>query len=101
MLETTVWYVALELEGAATALTREPPLAQQRFELTATLRAANVSLMALAPGARVSLPHNFLCCGVSLPNQTEHIHVLSHTTGQGFAERIRMRFLTTAFDLRV
>ena len=50
-------------EGAA--LTREPPLQRTRFTLTAHLREANVSLMALPFGTRVPLMHNSLCCGVS------------------------------------
>jgi hypothetical protein len=66
VLEPTVWYVAVKLESSSLASARSPPLLQQRFELTATLRAANASLMQLAPGTRVSLPHNYLCCGVYL-----------------------------------
>ena len=66
LLTPAVWYVAVQLEGAAAAAALEPPLSQRRFELTATLRQSNASLMRLAPGTPISLPHNYLCCGVSL-----------------------------------
>ena len=62
--EPSVWYVAVRLESEATALSREPALGRTRFELTATLKGANASLMRLPVGAQISLPHNHLCCGV-------------------------------------
>ena len=65
VLTPTVWYIAVVLEPEGAALTRDPPLQRTRFTLTAHLREANVSLMALPFGTRVPLMHNSLCCGVS------------------------------------
>jgi hypothetical protein len=62
--QPTVWYVAVTLERQWLADGRSPPLQQRRFQLTANLRQSNVSLMQMALGTRVSIPHNYLCCGV-------------------------------------
>ena len=59
-----VWYVAARLDVRTLAASRSPPLLQQRFSLSATLRAANVSLIQHPLGTRISLPHNYLCCDV-------------------------------------
>ena len=63
--QPTIWYIAVKLEMQWLADGRSPPLLQQRFELTASMRAANASLMQLVPGTRAAIPHNYLCCGAS------------------------------------
>lgn len=58
-----MWHVAIFLEQSGLASARSPPLLQTRFSLTASLRAANVSLMVLPAGSQLHVPDRYLCCG--------------------------------------